>query len=156
MISDAARDATTLHIASTYVRINKSLTEMEMIFNGFACLPIIGIVSSALRFVIGLIQTIVGALIYLIASIALHVSRVTAGQGASRWQLLQLMAKEQLLHGSFNMVRSMAELSLAVLTLGIVTAVFNLKREFPFQPICTYCGVPNQEWTRQGLIVEKL
>lgn len=154
MLSDIVRDANSVRMANTYVGINKSLTEMEMVFNGLACLPIIGIVSSSLRLVIGLIQSIVGALLYLIASIALHICRTT-GWDASRWQLLQLMGKEQLLHGSFNMARSLTEFSLAALTLGIVTSVFNLKREFPFQPLCTYCGVPNQVWTGQGLAVER-
>ena len=118
--------------------MNEALTNVEKVFNVAECIPIVGIVSSALRFVLAKVQLAVG-IIFL--TLGLVLTLLSQNQRQHSWVKLGV---EHIMHGILNGIRGSLTFALGMYTYGIgniICLVPNLIIKPTFSPVLRYGSI---------------
>lgn len=116
------------------MEVNKTLTDVERGFNIAGGIPVVAVLSGALRAVAGKFQVIAGAIIGILGLIGQMVSN-----NAAKWEHIAQKGLETVMHGGLNLLRGFGEtlVGLTVVgSLGILAGQALSKNKF--EPIYKY------------------
>jgi hypothetical protein len=115
------------------MELNKVLTDAERGFNVCGGIPVVALVSSALRITASKIQFLAGAIVGILGLIGQMVS------DDAKWENLARKGLELLAHGGWNFLRGLGEFVVActvVGSLGLLVGQYLSKNKF--EPIYKY------------------
>lgn len=116
------------------MELNKTLTKTEEGFNFAGSLPLVAIVSGALRMLVGTVQAIAGAIIGMVGLVGMIVN-----PESRKWEDISKSALENFAHGGMNLFRGFGEYILGLTVFGTLGLLaLQLTSENKFQPIIKY------------------
>ncbi|HEV8053050.1 MAG TPA: hypothetical protein VGP47_11200 [Parachlamydiaceae bacterium] len=115
-------------------------TNIEKNFNIAGCIPVVSLLSGAMRAIAGKIQVIVGAVIATTGFINLMITQ------NSRWEKWVNLGSELMIHGTLNIFRGLGEALLCGTTgVGnVVLLIPNMNKDDMFSPYLAYGTVANE------------
>lgn len=128
------------------MELNSNLTKLEPHLNVSGSIPIIAIVSGAVRFIAGAIQAFVGMVFATIGLIGMFTNPKN-----HKWEQMAESGFEHFGHGGMNALRGFGEHVLGLTIIGSV-ALFVCQYASPnkFQPIIKYQPSPSQNPTLES------
>ena len=118
------------------MNINENLTQIETGFNVAGSIPIVAIFSGPLRVACAKIQFIAGGIL----GVAGFVGQLV-GSNERKWEIVASHGVENMIHGSFNVLRGVSEFIIGLTAIGPLGLLFGqMISNNRFAPIIKYTG----------------
>lgn len=129
--------------------VHTNMTEGEVVLSVISCLPVIGVIGSALRILVGKVQIVAGGAIGALGEIAFYLDTPQSGkirtlpekQLRDKFRMLSKFGREGVIHGCLNVLRGNCELTFMAATMGFGNVLLfapNLINKRDFKPFVPY------------------